>query len=266
MSEDMSKAADKSVALTVAYDGSPFHGFARQPGLETVQGRLERALQTALRRPVETTGAGRTDAGVHALGQVVSFDGADGDPEPDRIRRSVTALAGPGVVVREVRLARPGFSARFDAVSREYRYRITTGPVPALFLSQVAWHVPSALDVDVMRSEARELVGEHDFKSFCLSQSAEGQSTMRRVDEISVGEEEHLGEECLTVTVKGNAFLHSMVRIIVGSLVESGSGQRPAGWMAEALAACDRTAAGQTAPPHGLTLWRVEYPDEVWLL
>lgn len=254
-----------SIALTVAYDGAPFHGFARQPGLDTVQGRLEAALETAMRRPVETTGAGRTDAGVHALAQIVSFDAGEDAVGPDRLRRSVTALAGPGMVVTGVRLAREGFSARFDARSREYRYRMTQGPIPALFLASVAWHVPAPLDVAAMRSAATHLLGEHDFKSFCTAESAQGKPTIRRLDSIEIAEEEHLGERCLTLRVVGNAFLHSMVRIIVGSLADVGTGLREPEWVATALAACERSAAGQTAPAHGLTLWCVDYPEDVWL-
>ncbi len=253
-----------TTVLTVAYDGSPFSGFARQPGLRTVQGELEAALSTALRRPVQTVGAGRTDAGVHALGQVVSFAEADGDPERSGLARSVEALAGPGIAVRGIRRAGSGFSARFDAVSREYRYRVVQGPVPPVFLSSVAWHVPRTLDVPAMRAAGARLVGEHDFRSFCVSGSAEGKGTVREVLSLSVVAEEHLGEECLTVTVKGNAFLHSMVRVIVGSLVEVGRGARDEGWTSAVLAACDRAAAGPTAPAHGLTLWRVEYPEGVF--
>lgn len=254
-----------AIALTVAYDGRPFAGFARQPGLETVQGRLETALATALRREVVTVGAGRTDAGVHALGQIVSFDAYGGEPEPRRLRRALDALSGDGIVVTDVREARQGFSARFDAVSREYRYRIVDGPVSPLFLDAFVWHVSKPLDVASIAEAAAHLIGEHDFKSFCVTESAEGKRTVRRLDAVEVLREEHLGERCLTVRVVGNAFLHSMVRVIVGSLVEVGTGRRAAGWVADALAARDRSAAGPTAPPHGLTLWRVEYPDEVWL-
>ncbi len=257
-------AGSGALALVVAYDGAPFAGFARQPGQATVQGRIETALETVLRRPVETTGAGRTDAGVHALGQVVSFDTRGDEPDPRPLRRSLDALVGEGITVREVRRARAGFSARFDAVGREYRYRIVPGVVPPLFLGRSAWHVPQELDVDAMRSAAESLVGEHDFRSFCVTESAEGQRTIRRVDEISLAEEQHLGETCLTVRVLGNAFLHSMVRVIVGTLVEVGAGRRPAGWTAEALEARSRAAAGPTAPAHGLTFWSVRYPDDVW--
>lgn len=254
------------LALTVAYDGARFAGFARQPGLETVQGRIESALATVQGRPVETTGAGRTDAGVHALGQVVSAPLLAGEEvDPRRVRRSLDALTGEGIVVRDAALARPGFSARFDALSREYRYRIVAGPAAPLFLERFAWHVPRALDIDEMEAAAALLVGEHDFRSFCVTASAEGQRTVRRVDTLTIGREEHLGEECLTVRVVGNAFLHSMVRVIVGSLVEVGEGRRDADWLAAALAACDRAAAGPTAPAHGLVLHAVGYPDDVWM-
>lgn len=262
---DTASAAPFAVALTVTYDGDGFSGFARQPGLRTVQGAVEAALSTALRREVETTGAGRTDAGVHALGQVMSFDGDVADPPLAQLRRSITALAGPGVVVREVRRARPGFSARFDAISREYRYRLVVGSVPPLFLAGRAWHVTGELDVAAMRAGLECLVGEHDFRSFCTAESAEGKRTVRRIDSIEIFAEEQLGEESLVVRIVGNAFLHSMVRIIIGTLVEVGQGRKSPEWVAEALAAQAREAAGPTAPPHGLTLWAVEYPGEVWL-
>lgn len=268
MTEDARSAGDMNgcvIALVVSYDGLPFAGFARQPGLDTVQGRIEAALATVLRREVVTTGAGRTDAGVHALAQVVTFDAMRDEVDATRLRRSLNALVGPGVVVREVRLAVPGFSARFDAVGREYLYRIVSGPVPPLFLGRVAWHVTHPLDTDAMRRAGSLLVGEHDFKSFCVAESAEGQRTFRRLDAVELFEERHLGESCLTIRVAGNAFLHSMVRVIVGSLVEVGTGRRDAEWLAEARAACDRRAAGPTAPAHGLVLHAVSYPSEVWL-
>lgn len=254
-----------AIALTVAYDGSPFAGFARQPGLDTVQGRIEAALATALRRDVVTTGAGRTDTGVHALGQVVSFDADGAEPAPARLRRSLDALTGEGLVVREVRHARAGFSARFDAIGREYRYRIVQGVVPPLFIGRVAWHVPGELDVEAMAEAAMALVGEHDFRSFCVTESGRDKRTVRRLDTVELLAEEHLGERCVTVRIVGNAFLHSMVRVIIGTLVDVGSGRQDGSWVAQVLAARDRSAAGPTAPAHGLTLWRVEYPDDVWL-
>lgn len=254
-----------TIVLTLSYDGARFAGFARQPGQATVQGSVEAALATALRRDVATTGAGRTDAGVHALGQVMSFDADGREPEPSRLLRSLNALVGEGIVVTGIRVAPAGFSARHSAVGREYRYRIVPGPIPPLFLAPYAWWVKGTLDLSAMRAAGRELVGEHDFKSFCVSASAEGMRTVRRLDLVEIGPETVLGEHSIVVRVIGNAFLHSMVRVIVGSLVEVGTGRRSAGWMADALAACDRTAAGLTAPPHGLTLWHVQYPEECWL-
>lgn len=251
-------------ALTVAYDGAPFAGFARQPGRRTVQGSVEDALRTVLRREAELVGAGRTDAGVHALGQVVSFEAAVGDPDAAALARSLNALCAPSIAVREVRAARDGFSARFDAVSREYRYRLAGGPTPPVHLARTAWHVPRELDVDAMRRAAEVLLGEHDFRSFCVAESAEGKNTVRRLDSVEIAPAEDLGEAHLVLRVTGNAFLHSMVRVIVGSLAEVGRGARPEGWLAEVVEARDRAAAGPTAPAHGLTLWRVAYPDGCW--
>lgn len=254
-----------ALALIVSYDGAPFAGFARQPGLDTVQGRIESALATALRRPVETVGAGRTDAGVHALGQVVSF-GSDGtEPDAGRLRRSLDALTGEGITIRAVRTAKPAFSARFDATAREYRYRIVAGSVPPLFLGRFAWHVPHDLDVETMSGAAALLLGEHDFKSFCLAESAVGKSTVRRLDTVCIEPAVHLGEDCLELRIVGNAFLHSMVRTIAGTLVEVGAGRRDLGWVATALEAKERSAAGPTAPAHGLTLHAVTYPDGAWI-
>ena len=252
-----------TIVLTVSYDGAPFAGFARQPGLDTVQGRLETALATALRVPVETTGAGRTDAGVHALGQVVSFEATGVERiETPALLRSLNALVGDGIVVTEVRRAARGFSARHSAVAREYRYRIVPGPVPPLFLKPYAWWVSSSLDLRAMRAAAANLVGEHDFRSFCVAASAEGMRTFRRIECVEIVPEHTLGEHAIIVRVVGNAFLHSMVRVLVGTLVEVGRGKRSPQWVAEVIGAQDRGAAGPTAPPEGLTLWHVTYPEE----
>lgn len=253
-----------TIALSVSYNGRAFAGFARQPGQPTVQGRLETALTTALRREVEIVGAGRTDAGVHALEQVVSFE-TDVPIDRSALLRSLNALVGEGIVVTGVREAPTGFSARHSAVAREYRYRLVPGPVPPLFLAPYAWWVKNTLSLGPMHEAASALLGEHDFRSFCVASSAEGIRTFRRLDVVDIAPEVVMGEHSLVVRVVGNAFLHSMVRTIVGSLVEIGAGRRPQEWMAEALAACDRTAAGPTAPAHGLTLWHVSYPDECWL-
>jgi tRNA pseudouridine38-40 synthase len=252
-------------ALTVAYNGAAFHGFARQPALETVQGRLEASLTTALHREVQIVGAGRTDAGVHAMGQVVSFAAHDDDPGPHDLLRSMNALNGRDIVCSEVRHARQGFSARYDAVSREYRYLLVPGAIPPLAIGARAWWAKGSLDLTAMREAAQHLVGDHDFRSFCVAGSAEGKRTVRNIQLLEIRPESQMGEHCIAVRIVGRSFLHSMVRIIVGTLVEVGKGRRDPAFVADALISGRRDAAGRTAPPHGLTLWHVGYPDEYWL-
>jgi tRNA pseudouridine38-40 synthase len=254
-----------TTVLTVAYDGAAFHGFARQPGLVTVQGTLESALRTVTGREVGIVGAGRTDAGVHAHGQVASFAREPGDPQAARLQLSLNALAGPDIVVTAVRSAVEGFSARHDAVLREYRYLLVPGPTPPLALRGRAWWVKKPLDLDAMRDGATRLVGEHDFRSFCVTESARDRRTVRDIDDIEILRSCELGEECVVVRVAGRSFLHSMVRTVVGSLVDVGRGKRDPAWISSALQACRREAAGITAPPQGLTLWHVTYPEECWL-
>lgn len=254
-----------TTVLTVSYNGRPFAGFARQPGQMTVQGRLEESLAVALHRDVLTSCAGRTDSGVHALGQVVSFPAAPTDVPHRELLRSLNALAGEGISVVEARSAPAAFDARHSAVAREYRYRIVTGAAPPLFLHDFAWWVKDGLVLGAMRAGAAELVGEHDFRTFCVTESAVGKRTVRSIDLIEIEPAVEMGEHCIVVRIVGRSFLHSMVRIVVGSLVEVGRGRRPVSWMGEALAACERAAAGPTAPPHGLTLWHVTYPEELWL-
>lgn len=257
--------AGGTLVLTLGYDGAGLAGFQRQAGLATVQGRLEEALAVALRREVSLECAGRTDAGVHALGQVVSLPASGDDPDPTSLVRSLNALLGPGIVVSGACRAVAGFSARHDAEAREYRYRLVPGPVPPLFLAGRAWWVKGGLDLGAMREGARHLLGEHDFRSFCVAESAAGKRTVREIETLDVGPAQEMGEHCVVVRVVGRSFLHSMVRIIVGTLVEVGRGRRPAAWVGEALAASERAAAGPTAPPHGLVLWHVRYPEEPWL-
>ena len=267
----MSEEHSHTLALVVAYRGAAFSGFARQPDQLTVQGELERALEMLLRRPVETTCAGRTDAGVHARGQVVSFDVADaelreldardagsGRPRFASMRRSLNAITHEDITVREVRQAADGFSARFDAMAREYRYFLAVDEVPPVFMRDFAWHT-GPLDVAAMDRASRCLIGEQDFKSFCRAVSAVDKPTCRNLMEVSFSIEELAGEKLLVVRVVGSSFLHSMVRTIVGTLVEVGRGRRPESWVAEALAALDRTAAGECAPACGLVFWGVRY-------
>ena len=263
--------AKHTLAMKVAYRGEAFSGFARQPEQLTVQGELERALEMLLRRPVETTCAGRTDAGVHARGQVVSFEVYEDElAEMDErdaqrarfasFRRSLNAITHDDISVRSIWQAADGFSARFDAQAREYRYALAVDETPPVFMRDSAWHV-GPLDVAAMERASRCLIGEQDFKSFCRASSAVDKPTCRNVMEVSFSEEERFGEQLVIVKVVGSSFLHSMVRTIVGTLVEVGRGRKPESWVAEALAACDRTAAGETAPAQGLVFWEVRYDD-----
>ncbi len=260
-----------TLALKVAYQGAAFSGFARQPGQLTVQGELERALETLFRRPVETTCAGRTDAGVHARGQVVSFDVSEDElceqDERDAgsgrarlasFRRSLNAITHEDIAVREAWQAAQGFSARFDATAREYRYFLATDEVPPVFAREFSWHV-GPLDMPAMERASRCLIGEQDFKSFCRASSAIDKPTCRNLMEVSFAPEEAADERLLVVRVVGSSFLHSMVRTIVGTLVEVGRGRRPETWVEEVLSACDRTAAGECAPAQGLVFWEVRY-------
>lgn len=252
------------LALTVAYNGAGFHGFARQHGLPTVQGELELALRTVFGCPVETVGAGRTDAGVHALGQVVSFELPKRGPARrtlDRLRSSLNALTPEGMVIRSIEEKPADFSARFSAREREYRYRYVFSEVEPLFLRPYTWWVPSSQPVDVqaMKQAAPLLLGTHDFASFCVSASAVERNTVRELLSLTFFGTDHLGEACLVLQVRGTAFLHSMIRVIAGSMLEIGLGRREPQWLSEVLAAKDRTAAGQTAPAQGLTFWRVRY-------
>jgi tRNA pseudouridine38-40 synthase len=255
---------DVALALTVAYEGSGFSGFAKQDGAITVQGCLESALETIYHHPVSTTGAGRTDAGVHALGQVVSFNLEKPELTArtlEKLRSSLNALTPEQLVVRRIEQRLPGFSARFNATQREYRYRLYFSPTPPVFMAPYAWWIPidRPLDIKLLKAAGKLLEGEHDFKSFCVAKSAEGQVTMRNISKVHVFGAQHLGEQCVMIQIFGNAFLHSMVRVIIGTLVEVVLGKHPVEWVGEVLEVKDRRAAGQTAPAHGLTLWNVSY-------
>ena len=260
----MNSEMEHTVVLELAYDGAPFSGFARQPGQLTVQGSLEDALGLLYGRLIETTCAGRTDAGVHALGQVVSFDlsAAEFQARPlTAMARSLNALVDEHIAVKRAWEAAHGFSARFDAVAREYRYFIYEGPERAVLVANRVWHLKRELDIEALAAAAAHLVGEHDFKSFCLAVSAKGKPTCRNIVEITIDRERLLGERVVVVKVIGNAFLHSMVRTIVGTLVAVGTGRRDPSWIAEVLAACDRQAAGENAPANGLVFWHVDYGE-----
>jgi tRNA pseudouridine38-40 synthase len=241
------------VRLTLAYDGTGFHGWAKQREQRTVEGVLQTALERFLRDRPKLSVAGRTDAGVHARGQVVSFRAAD-VVDVGRLQAGLNAILAPEVVVTEARVVADAFHARHSATAREYRYRIETGPYPDPFTARYVWHRPGELTVPRMRAAARELVGEHDFASFCRLPRG-GSTTIRNLQRLAIMRSGGLVE----VTARANAFLHQMVRSLVGTLVAVGEGRIEPDRVPAILAARDRSAAAQMAPPHGLTLERVAY-------
>ena len=243
--------------MVVAYDGTDFSGFAvqrGQPAVRTVGGVLGAAIAKVLRHEVELTCAGRTDAGVHAWGQVVSFAS---EPGLDlwRLQSAVNSMLGPEVVVRSCEMVEPRFDARHGARWRRYRYTILNRPVTDPFRDRFVWWIADPLDLAALRLASDPFVGEHDFSAFCRK-GPEGSSLSRRVDESHWVDE---GDGVLRYEISANAFCWQMVRALVGTLVEVGMGKRKPGEMMAVLRSGDRDAAGQLAPPRGLTLWEVGY-------
>ncbi len=237
----------------LAYDGTGFRGWAKQPGVRTVEGVLEEALTRVLGEPPDLSVAGRTDAGVHAEGQVVSF-ATDRTVDVARVQRAVNGMLAPEVVARRAEPAPPSFDARRSARGRDYRYRIDTAEVPDPFTARFVWHRPGALDLEAMQRAAALLTGEHDFASFCRAPKLPA-STVRTLRELAVRPRRHE----VVVTAKADSFLHQMVRSLVGTLVAAAEGKIDPSSMGAILKARNRSAAGPVAPPHGLSLVRVRY-------
>ncbi|MGY1807203.1 tRNA pseudouridine(38-40) synthase TruA [Blastococcus sp. SYSU D00669] len=247
------------VRLDIAYDGTALHGWARQPGQRTVQGELEQALATVLRTPVALTVAGRTDAGVHATGQVASGDvpQAAWEEQHGKLLRRLRGLLPPDIAVSAVAAAHPDFDARFAALARHYAYRLTDapgGPSPLRRADTVGW--PRALDDRAMAQAAALLLGQHDFAAFCRRR--DGATTVRTLLALSVERDGDL----VLVHASADAFCHSMVRSLVGALLVVGEGRRPADWPAGLLTRTARADEVPVAPAGGLTLLRVDYPPD----
>jgi tRNA pseudouridine38-40 synthase len=248
--------AQRSLRLLLAYHGAAFHGFAANEGVATVAGSLAGAMQRVLRQPVDVVGAGRTDTGVHAWGQVVSCH-IPADVDLTWLQRRINAQTAPALVVRQAEWAPDDFNARFQASWRRYRYTIVNRIAPDPFRAQTAWHVDRPLSVTSMRLASDVVIGEHDFSSFCRRPKGQPDASLvRRVLDAHWRVHE---EGILVFEITGTAFCHQMVRSIVGSLVEVGTGRRRPSDMAYMLRARTRSAAGQVAPPHGLCLWEVAY-------
>jgi tRNA pseudouridine38-40 synthase len=224
-----------------------------QPGIRTVGGTLVAALERNLRHTVEIVCAGRTDSGVHAWGQVVSFD-ARADVDPVALQRALNKTLRPAIVIRAAALAADGFDARHWATGRTYRYTILNRPQPDPFLAATTWHVERALDLASLRLACDPLYGEHDFGSFCR-RPPEG-SLVRLVRRAEWAD---LGDGVLRFEIEASSFCQQMVRAVVGTMVDMGLGKMRSGEMAFILRAKNRSVAGQLAPPHGLCLWEVGY-------
>ncbi|MCP3992535.1 MAG: tRNA pseudouridine(38-40) synthase TruA [Actinomycetia bacterium] len=244
--------------MLVAYDGTGFRGLAPNEGVRTVVGELQAFLIPLVGYEPKLVMSGRTDAGVHAWGQVLSTD-LPADADLARIQRSVNAKFGPEIVLREVAVASDSdFSARYSATGRRYRYTVVNRDVPDPFLARTAWWVPNALDLEVMNEAATEVVGEHDFSSFC--RRPKGDVDVSLVRRVTAARWHRLDPpDVLRFDIDGSAFCHQMVRSIVGYLVAVGHGRRSVDDLIATLAARDRAAAVQPAPPHGLCLWQVDY-------
>lgn len=254
------------VRMTVAYDGSPFHGFAENPGVATVGGTLRRSIERVLGHRIELSCAGRTDRGVHARGQVVSFDAEAEGLDLHELRRAVTKLCGGPIVVVDASVAAPDFDARFSARSRTYRYSILNREVPDPFLAATTWHVPVPLSPKALRLACDPLIGEHDFSSFCRRPKPgagfDEPSLVRHLTSARwvPADIDQWGSSLLRFEITASSFCHQMVRSIVGTLVDAGRGRARCADLPAVIAARDRAAAGNLAPPQGLVLWEVGYP------
>ncbi|MCC7368192.1 MAG: tRNA pseudouridine(38-40) synthase TruA [Chloroflexi bacterium] len=256
---DADGAATRTLRLDLAYEGTHYHGFGRQPNRRTVQEVLEEALARSLGEQVRVTPAGRTDAGVHADGQVVSFT-TRGRLAPPELLRAVNAYLPHDVLVHGAATMPPTFDARRSALRRHYRYLIWRRRLPHLWWRRWAWHQTDRLDLAAMQAAADRLVGTSDFGSFAghRSQDPAGRTTTRTVERAQWWQDGSL----IGFEITANAFLRHMVRGMVGTLVEVGRGRLDPAQFSAIVQAGDRRQAGPNAPPHGLTLVRVDYPAQ----
>ena len=246
--------------LVVAYDGAPFHGFARNEGVRTVGGTLTDAIGTVVGHPVELTCAGRTDKGVHARAQVVHFDAPVGAVDHGALVRSLNRMCAPAIAVVTAEAVDRSFDARFSATARRYRYLVHNRPTPDPFTAASAWHVDVPLLLPAMVLGCDALIGEHDFSAFCrrpTRRDGAEASLVRRVTEAAWYDD---GDGRLRFEIEASSFCHQMVRSIVGTLIDVGRQRRRPGELLGVIRSRDRRHAGDLAPPHGLTLWTVRYP------
>ena len=243
----------RNLRLDICYDGTRYRGWQRLPGTEnTLQGKIETALSRILGEPIEISGSGRTDAGVHARGQVANFH-CESDMPAGQILQELRRYLPEDIGIYSCKDVSPRFHARLNAREKTYRYRIWNGDAPCVFDRRYVAVMPEPLDLDSMKEAASHFVGEHDFSAFCGNPKMK-KSTIRYIRSLDIARQ---GDE-VHITVTGNGFLHNMVRILVGTLVEVGRGERAADSI-PALFGGKRACAGFLAPPQGLCLMEVEY-------
>jgi tRNA pseudouridine38-40 synthase len=249
------------IKLTIAYDGTDFHGYQSQGTLRTVQKELEDALEALLGQRVEAFGASRTDAGVHAKGQTVHVTVEHARVPVDQLARALRGRLPRDLAVTEAVIVSDDFDARHSPLWKRYRYTVDTGRTRDVFSTRIATHMPYTLDDQAMAESAAWLLGEHDFTSFCTTYAQQ----KKKVRTIYAIEIQRGSDNLLHFDVVGRSFLHNMVRIMVGTLIEVGRGRLAVGALDHVLRARDRRQAGPTAPPHGLCLCHIEYPRDVSL-
>ncbi len=243
----------QAIKFIVAYDGTHYHGFAKQKEIVTVQSKLEEAISYILRHEVEVIGAGRTDAGVHAKGQCCMFE-SDTTIPMDKLRRAINSKLPPDIIIKEMSLAEEDFHPRFSAKRKTYRYQIRYKGDRDPFNYRYEYFYPRTLNIEAMKDAASYIVGTHDFKAFCAAGSSVV-STVRTVYRLDLVEKDNL----IQIDVCGDGFLYNMVRIIVGTLLKVGLGQTMPHEVKNIIKSKDRTLAGSTVPPHGLMMLDIEY-------
>ena len=244
----------RNLKLIIEYDGSHYHGWQRQPNAPSIQQTIETAIETMTRRKIVLIGSGRTDAGVHALGQTANFT-CDSRITAEALQKGLNSLLPPDIVVRDCRLVTPQFHARYDATRKTYRYCILNDPLPSAIGRQYAWWIRSPLDLDAMQEAAALLLGTHDFKSFEASGSPRAHSRRH----ILQAQWERPAPNRLIFNITADGFLRHMVRNIVGTLVDVGLHKLSVGRFKAILASRDRALASGTAPARGLFLVQVFY-------
>lgn len=255
--KDAPPKGTRRILLTVSYDGTNYAGWQLQENAVAVQQRVEEALEKLIHTPVRVTGASRTDAGVHALGQRFHFDTFSRIPA-DKYAFALNTCLPPDIRILDGREVSGDFHARFDAKGKRYTYRIHNAPHASALYRNITAHVPYKLDISLMKESLNDLLGTHDFAAFQAS-GGTAKTTVRTLTDIQLAQD----GELMTLTVCGNAFLYNMVRIIAGTMLDIGMGRRPVDAFRTALKTGDRLALGITAPACGLELTRVYYADEV---